>query len=90
MVVLPIPTGKDEREKLAAVILPNLDYFEKTKNTNINNIIKLELGTLSKDYPPYKRIIKFIITHQEFPKTRLGKLKRYETRNLYLDELLSS
>ncbi|MFH0974220.1 MAG: AMP-binding protein [Spirochaetota bacterium] len=31
---------------------------------------------------PYKKLLKFSITHDELPKTRLGKIKRFELANL--------
>jgi long-chain acyl-CoA synthetase len=64
---------------LQAVILPD---YEKLNNKGIKdydqhfrwNIIE----TFNHSVAPYKRIFRFYLTTSELPKTRLGKLKRYE------------
>ena len=62
---------------LCAVIFPNIDYFRKTREINIQGKIRWILENLSKELPSYKRIMGFTIAKEELPKTRLGKLKRY-------------
>jgi len=83
-----LATGKKEEEKLMAVIVPDLDYYRKAGEVNIYGVIKWDLENLSKQYPPYKRIMGFVVTSEDLPQTRLGKLKRFEIRNRYLDELM--
>lgn len=74
----------DGLESLYALILPNIDYFRKTKEVNIRGKIRWLLENLSKELPSYKRIMGFSIAKEELPKTRLGKLKRYEIKAKYL------
>ena len=83
-----LPVGQGEKEKLTAVIIPDFEYFKTTGEIDINNTIKLELDILSQDYPLYKCIMGFVITKEKFPKTPLGKLKRHEILDKYLDELM--
>jgi len=83
-----LATGKSEEEKLMAVIVPDLDYYRKVGEVNIYGIIKWDLENLSKQYPPYKRIMGFVVTSEALPQTHLGKLKRFEIKNRYLDELM--
>ncbi len=83
-----LATGKREEEKLMAVIVPDLDYYRKVGEVNIYGMIKWDLENLSKQYPPYKRIMGFVVTSEDLPQTRLGKLKRFEIKNRYLDELM--
>lgn len=68
---------------LQAIVLPNIDYFRKTREVNIQGKIRWLLENLSKELPSYKRIMGFIIAKEELPKTRLGKLKRYEIKARY-------
>jgi long-chain acyl-CoA synthetase len=68
---------------LQAVVLPNIDYFRKTREVNIQGKIRWLLESLSKELPSYKRIMGFVIAKEELPKTRLGKLKRYEIKARY-------
>jgi long-chain acyl-CoA synthetase len=69
---------------LHALVFPNIDYFRKTKEVNIQGKIRWLLENLSKELPSYKRIMGFTVAREELPRTRLGKLKRYEikARNL--------
>ena len=83
-----LAVGEREEEKLMAVIVPDLDYYRKVGEVNIYGKIKWDLENLSKQYPPYKRIMGFIITSEDLPRTRLGKLKRFEIRDRCLDELM--
>lgn len=68
---------------LQAIVLPNIDYFRKTREVNIQGKIRWLLENLSKELPSYKRIMGFVIAKEELPKTRLGKLKRYEIKARY-------
>ncbi|MBU0744289.1 MAG: 1-acyl-sn-glycerol-3-phosphate acyltransferase, partial [Gammaproteobacteria bacterium] len=54
---------------------------------DIYNTIKLEIDIFSKGYPLYKCIMGFIISKDDLTRTGLGKLKRHEIYDRYLDEL---
>jgi long-chain acyl-CoA synthetase len=71
---------------LHAIVLPNIDYFRKTKEVNIQGKVRWLLENLSKELPSYKRIMGFTVAKEELPRTRLGKLKRYEIKARYLGE----
>jgi len=77
----------DGQEKLMAAIVPDLGYFKKSGEIDIHGLVKWDLETLSVNLPDYKRIRGFIIVKDDLPRTRLGKLKRYEVEANYLDEL---
>ncbi|MBN1913029.1 MAG: AMP-binding protein, partial [Candidatus Omnitrophica bacterium] len=79
--------GVSEEEKLAAVVVSDTDHFRKAGEVDLNSVIRWELENLSEGLAPYKRIKGYIITKQDLPRTRLGKIKRYEVKNKYLDEL---
>jgi long-chain acyl-CoA synthetase len=78
---------KDNEEKLMAVIVPDLDYCQQKGISDIHGEIKWTLENLARDLPSYKRIMGFIITTEELPRTRLGKLKRYEIQAKYSEDL---
>lgn len=80
---------KNNEEKLSAVIVPDFEYFKKTGESDIHNTIKIELDSLSKNYPIYKSIMGFIITKNDLSRTRLGKLQRHKIKNDYFDELVN-
>ena len=66
-------------EEVYAVIVPNLDYFDKDERKDaekVRNRILSEIQSLSKDLAEYKRISGFEIWDQELPKTATKKVKR--------------
>ncbi len=67
-------------QSLQAIVVPNIEYFRKTKEINIQNKIRWLLEGLSKELPSYKRVMGFKISKDELPKTHLGKIKRYEIK----------
>lgn len=69
--------------EMEAVIVPDMEYFKKIGEINIREKIKWELETLSKDLPFYKRILGFTVATEAIPRTRLGKIKRYEVEERY-------
>jgi len=69
---------------LHALVFPNIEYFRKTKEVNIQGKIRWLLENLSKELPSYKRIMGFSVAREELPRTRLGKLKRYEIKSGHL------
>ncbi len=76
-------------QTLRAVIVPNIDYFRKTKEINIQEKVRWILENLSRELPPYKRIMGITIAQEELPKTRLGKLKRYEIKQKFISPPIS-
>lgn len=74
-------------DKIMAVIVPDFDHLRKVGVIDAYTMIKTDLEILSKDYPEYKRIMGFVITKEDLPRTRLGKLKRHVIQAEYADEL---
>ena len=79
--------GEAEEERLTAVVVPDTDYCRKVGLVDLNSTLRWELENLSERLAPYKRIKGYIIVKEGLPCTRLGKIKRYEVKNKYLDEL---
>lgn len=73
-------------EELAAVIVPDMEYFKRTGEINIREKIKWDLENFSKAISPYKRIMDFVIAKEDLPKTRLGKIRRYEVEKTYREQ----
>jgi long-chain acyl-CoA synthetase len=76
-------TADGRAEKLAALLVPDLDFFRKTGETDIYDKVKWDLELLSQDLEPYKRVRAFVLINEELPKTRLGKVKIHEAQRLY-------
>ena len=79
-----LETAAGGTASLYAIVLPNFDYFRMNKEINIRGKIREAMENLSKELPAYKRIMGWTVTKEEFPRTRLGKLKRYEIKAKYL------
>ncbi|MHB8069428.1 MAG: AMP-binding protein [Desulfobaccales bacterium] len=76
-------TADAQAEKLAALVVPDLDFFREIGETDIYGKVKWDLELLSRDLESYKRVKKIVLSPEELPKTRLGKIKRYEAQRLY-------
>lgn len=72
-------------ESLHAVIVPNLEYFRSRNEANIREKIRWELDNLSRNLPAYAHIMGFTVTKDGFVRTALGKIKRFEVRQRYLE-----
>jgi long-chain acyl-CoA synthetase len=76
-----LPDAREE--KLVAVVVPDFDRFRETGETDILGEVKWQLEYYSQQLEPYKRIKDFVLSNQELPKTRLGKIKGYEVAAIY-------
>jgi long-chain acyl-CoA synthetase len=79
-------TTDSRAEKLAAVVVPDLDFFRKTGQTDIHAKVKWDLELLSQGLEPYRRVRDFVLINDELPKTRLGKVKMREAERIYQEK----
>jgi long-chain acyl-CoA synthetase len=79
--IFVMPDAREE--KLVAVVVPNFEHFRETGETDIYGEVKWQLEYYSQQLEPYRRIKDFVLTNQELPKTRLGKIKGYEAAAIY-------
>ncbi len=78
-------TGLEDKgivEALHGIVVPNLDYARLEKIGNVGDALKWEMNTVSLTLPPYMRLKGFTLVSEALPRTRLGKLKRYQIREL--------
>jgi long-chain acyl-CoA synthetase len=78
--VCVLTLGREGREKLAVAVHPNMDYFRKMKAGSISQDIKYDIETAAGRLPSYQRVTRIEIIDRELPRTRLGKLKRFQIR----------
>jgi len=82
----------DDKE-IQAIIHPNLEEYRyqtddkeaDIKDINLYNCIDREIKNLNKELETYKRISKFAIKEDEFPKTTTRKIKRFLFKNIDLN-----
>lgn len=80
--VCVLTLGVEGREKLAVAVHPNMDYFRKMKAGSISQDIKYDIETVAGRLPSYQRVTRIEIVDQELPRTRLGKLKRFQIQEM--------
>jgi len=80
--VCVLALGRQGREKLAVAVHPNMDYFRKMKAGSISQDIKYDIETVAGRLPTYQRVSRIEIIDRELPRTRLGKLKRFQIREM--------
>ncbi len=73
----------DYENKLTAMILPD---FYKLHESGITNILEtFKMGVIdeyNKQAPSYKKVLDIKIVRQEFPKTKIGKIRRFMLKDL--------
>ncbi len=79
-------SDEEHGQSLRAVIVPNFDVFKKSGLINVIEKIRWDIENISRDLSAYKRIMGFVISKEDLPKTRLGKIKRYQLSQIYLKE----
>jgi long-chain acyl-CoA synthetase len=75
--------SREDQRGLYAVAVPDFSYFRKMDVMNIYDRIKWEVENISRELPTYHHIMGFTIMSEDLPRTRLGKIKRFELQNKY-------
>jgi len=76
----------DIKGKLFAVIVPESKEVRKAANDDINELFKWEVFQIyNAEVENYKKIQNFVVTNEELPKTRMGKLQRYKLQTFITD-----
>ena len=65
-------------EQLTAVVVPSREALRRRKLTRIYDELKFDIENLTVNLPSYQRVTRILVSEEPFPRTRLGKLKRYE------------
>lgn len=90
MCVMGVLKGKGaaKLEYLHAIVVPDLEFSQSRGEMNIRKVIGSTFENLSKALPPYRHIMGFTVTQEALPRTRLGKIKRYEIEKKFLPRIL--
>ena len=79
---------------IQAVIFPNIEEYKllsgvkepDVRDKELYEMLETEVKNLNKTLEPYKRISKFAVKIEEFPKTTTRKIKRYLFKDLDLNK----
>lgn len=68
---------------LTMLVVPNMKAVKERDIVNIRQTLQATfIDKYNQGTPSYRRVDKFILWQQPLPRTRLGKLKRFEIKNL--------
>lgn len=78
----------EHRHHLVAVVVADEEYFHEKKISDLRGKLKWDLENFSVRLPTHQRIRGFVIAKEPLPRTRLGKVQRYQLSQIYtkLDE----
>lgn len=65
-------------EILQAIIIPNVAKVREATDKTQEECLRQEIDKYNETALSYKRVIKFHVSSQELPKTRLGKIQRFK------------
>ncbi len=85
VLVVPRIDPETKNEEVCALVYPDYELLEEYSMTHhihlefsdIEKIIRDEIRKINEDLPVYKRITKFELREEEFPKTTTQKIKRH-------------
>jgi long-chain acyl-CoA synthetase len=80
---VPFKRGGEEVQALWAIVVPDLEFFKKYGEINLRNVIKERFDNVSRVLPSHMRLMGFTITLDKIPRTLLGKIKRYEVKEIW-------
>ena len=77
--------SKEGNEEVTAVIVPKSEMYEKYSCTEVENIVKSQVKTLSSKLCSFKRPTNIVIKKDAFEKTPSRKIKRTEVQKMFSD-----
>jgi len=87
-VLLASPMVRDcgvfaQNDQLQLMIIPEMETFSNHDPVAVEDQIRNQLvDPFNKSVSDYKKILRFYVTHEELPRTRLGKLQRFKLPEL--------
>ncbi len=69
--------------RLAAVVVPDDDALKRAPTVGLGELLRVEVARRCTELAPHKRVTGFRVHRAPLPKTRLGKLRRFELAALY-------
>lgn len=70
----------DNSDTVRAIIVPDMDYAKRMKIATVESAIRWEINKISTELPPYMRIKGIVIHSEPLPRTRLGKIRRFQLK----------
>ena len=77
-----LETGAAGKEQLTAAVYPDMKYFKEKRLGSVYQEVKYDIESIAIHLPSYQRVTRVELVDKEFPRTRLGKLKRFKIREI--------
>ncbi len=74
--------GEPSAERLHAVIVPDEQVMQERGITNIRELVRFDVESLSVQLPAHKRVLSYDVWFEPLPRTSTGKVKRHEVERL--------
>jgi len=85
MCVFEAPMDKQKETMILwAEMVPDLEFFKKYGEVNLQAVIKERVDNVSRTLPAHKRLMGFTITLDKLPRTLLGKIKRCQVKENHM------
>ncbi len=75
------PEQREGAEKLAAVVVPDLEYLRQANISNAKEAVRYTMDDLGRELPEYQRVRDYIIRIDPLPRTATRKIKRFELKH---------
>ena len=74
--------GEPSAERLHAVVVPDEQVMASRGVTNVRDLIRFDIESLSVQLPPHKRVLSYDVWFEPLPRTSTSKVKRHEVERL--------
>lgn len=74
--------GEPSAERLHAVIVPDEQVLQDRGITNVRELVRFDVESLSVQLPAHKRVLSYDVWFDPLPRTSTGKVKRHEVERL--------
>ena len=68
---------------LLALVVPDLAAIAASGSTRVEDVVRVGLAERGRELAPYQRPAGFAIAREKLPRTRLGKIRRFELARLF-------
>jgi long-chain acyl-CoA synthetase len=70
-------------DALAAVVVPNFEAIRAFGGGKIEDMVRVALAERAPQLAPHERVSRFAIAREALPRTRLGKVQRFDLTDIY-------
>jgi long-chain acyl-CoA synthetase len=73
----------ERRGDLVALVVPDMAALQRAATARVDELLRVEVTRACVDLEPYKRVTGYRLWREPLPRTRLGKIRRFQLPALY-------